>query len=51
VNIEDGCLRVVADGPAWASHLRWAEPEIIARLENLLGSQDVRSVSVRVGRK
>ncbi len=36
VSIEDGCLRVVTDGPAWASHLKWAEAEIVTDRETIL---------------
>lgn len=51
VSIEDGCLRVVTDGPAWASHLKWAEAEIVTRIESLVGPGQVTAMSVRVGRR
>jgi predicted nucleic acid-binding Zn ribbon protein len=50
VGIDSGRLRVEADGPGWASHLRWAEPEIVARLAELVGPGEVTAVTVRVGR-
>lgn len=51
VGISDGVLRVEADGPGWASHLRWAEPEILTRLEGLVGAGQITSVQVRVARR
>ena len=51
VSIEDGCLRVGVDSPAWANHLRWSEAEIVARIERLLGPDVVRSVATRIVRR
>lgn len=51
LSIEDGCLRVGVDSPAWASHLRWSEGEIVARAERLLGPGVVTSVTTRVLRR
>ncbi|WP_426570679.1 DUF721 domain-containing protein [Aquihabitans sp. McL0605] len=51
VAIEDGCLRVGVDSPAWASHLRWSEREIIGRLDRLVGPGVVTSVSTRIVRR
>ena len=48
--IEDGCLRVGVDSPAWASHLRWSEGEIVARIDRLVGPGEVTSVSTRIVR-
>jgi predicted nucleic acid-binding Zn ribbon protein len=50
LSIEHGRLTVVADGPAWASHLRWAEAELLTRLGDLIGPDVVTSVAFRVGR-
>lgn len=50
VAIESGRLKVVADGPAWASHLRWAEAEVLGRVAALLGPAQVTALVVRVGR-
>jgi predicted nucleic acid-binding Zn ribbon protein len=49
--IEDGCLRVGLDSPAWASHLRWSEREIVARIDRLVGPGEVTSVSTRILRR
>lgn len=49
--IEDGCLRVGVDSPAWASHLRWSEREILARIDRLVGAGVVTSVSTRIVRR
>jgi hypothetical protein len=51
ISIEDGTLRVEVDGPAWASHLRWAEVDIVTRLDRLIGPGVVTSVSTRVRRR
>lgn len=50
VGITDGVLRVDADGPGWASHVRWAESEILTRLEDLVGTGQITSLKVRVSR-
>lgn len=50
VGIDDRTLRIEADGPGWASHLRWAEAEILKRLEDLVGADEITSVQVRVAR-
>lgn len=51
VGISDRQLQIGVDGPAWASHLRWSEGEILARLATLVGPDVVTSVSVRVSRR
>ena len=48
--IEDGCLRVGVDSPAWASHLRWSEREIVARIDRLVEPGAVTSVTTKVVR-
>lgn len=50
VGINEGALRVEADGPGWASHVRWAEAEILRSLEGLVGAGQITSVQVRVAR-
>ena len=45
-----GRLKVAADGPAWASPLRWSEAEIVGRLAALLGPVQITGVVVRVVR-
>lgn len=47
LGIHDGTLRIGADGAAWASHLRWAERDILLRLAALVGPEQIRSVTVR----
>lgn len=51
LGIDDGRLRVQVDGPAWASHLQWAEPEILVRLAEIVGPDQVTSMVVSVGRR
>lgn len=50
VAIEDKRLRVSVDSPAWASHLRWSEREVLDRLDRLLGSGTVTAVVTRLER-
>lgn len=50
VSIEDGALRIRVSVPAWAGHLRWAEQEILANLDDLVGSGIVTAIAVTVGR-
>jgi hypothetical protein len=49
--IEDGCLRIGVDSPAWAGHLRWSEAEIVGRIDRLVGVGVVTSVTARVTRR
>ncbi len=51
VGIVDGRLRVVVDGPGWASHLRWVEADLLAALAALIGPDAVTSVAVSVERR
>ncbi len=50
LSVEGGRLRVGVDSPAWASHLRWSEAEIVARIDRLVGPGVVTSVATRVVR-
>ena len=50
IGLAGSTLKIAAESPAWASHLRWSEVEIVARLASLLGRPEVESVSVRVAR-
>ena len=51
VSIENRRLTVSVDGPAWASHFRWSEAELLARLAALVGDGVVERVVTRVGRR
>jgi len=51
LGIERGHLKIGVDGPGWASHLRWSEAEIVARLAALVGEGQVTSVGIRVTRR
>lgn len=51
LGISGGRLQVGADGPGWASHLRWSEVEILARLAELIGPGQVTAVTVRTSRR
>lgn len=50
VGIDGATLKIAAESPTWASHLRWSESEIVARLASLLGRSEIDSVTVRVAR-
>ena len=50
VRLDGQKLIVAVDAAAWASHLRWAEPEIVKRLDALIGPGQVTSVQTRVVR-
>ncbi|NLD78079.1 MAG: DUF721 domain-containing protein [Acidimicrobiales bacterium] len=50
LGIDGSTLKVAAESPTWASHIRWSEAEIVARLSVLLGRDEVSSVAVRVAR-
>lgn len=51
LGIREGRLSVTVDGPAWADHLRWSEPEVLARIEQVVGPGTVTSLAVRVARR
>ncbi|QXC59821.1 DUF721 domain-containing protein [Aquihabitans sp. G128] len=51
LGIEHGHLKIGVDGPGWASHLKWSEAEIVARLATLVGADQVTSVGIRVTRR
>ncbi len=49
-SLRDGVLVVTVDEPAWATQLRWLEPDLLVRLGEVLGHGVVRSIDVRVQR-
>jgi hypothetical protein len=51
IAIDAGALVVATDEPAMASHLKFLEPTLIARLAELIGEGRVTKVEVRVERK
>lgn len=48
VSLSDNKLTIRTDDAAWASQLRWAEKELLARLAIELGSDDVKALEIRV---
>lgn len=46
--LEAGRLVLTADDPAVVSHVRWLEPQLLERLDELLGRGRVTGVDVRV---
>ncbi len=51
LGISGGRLQIGVDGPGWANHVRWSEAEILARLAELIGPDQVTSVTVRTTRR
>ncbi len=50
VSVENGRLTILADSPAWASHVRWAEADLLARLAVMIGPDVVTAVAIRTAR-
>ena len=51
VAIDDGALVVSCDEPALATHVRFLEPQLVARLAELAGSRQITRIEVRVARR
>jgi hypothetical protein len=51
ISVEDGCLRIGVDSPAWASHIQWSEQQIVNRLDRLVGAEVVVRIATRVIRR
>ena len=47
-SLRDGVLVVAVTDPAWATQLRFLEPELVARIAQSTGTDEVRSIQVRV---
>jgi predicted nucleic acid-binding Zn ribbon protein len=47
-SLRDGTLVVTVDEPAWATQLRWLEGELLTRLADVLGPDEVDRIEVRV---
>jgi predicted nucleic acid-binding Zn ribbon protein len=48
IALRDGELVVEVDDPAWASQLRWLEPELRQRLEALPGGPKIERIRFRL---
>ena len=48
IALRDGELLVEVDDPAWASQLRWLEPELRTRLEALPGGPKIDRIRFRL---
>jgi predicted nucleic acid-binding Zn ribbon protein len=48
VSFERGCLVVTVDEPGWATELRYLEPQLLQRLEDVAGPGAVQRIEVRV---
>jgi hypothetical protein len=51
LRIEANKLVLAVDEPAMATHVRFLQPELLARLEELLGPGRVTALDLRVGPK
>ena len=47
-SLRDGVLVVAVSDPAWATQLRFLEGELVARIGQSTGSDEVRAIQVRV---
>jgi predicted nucleic acid-binding Zn ribbon protein len=47
-SLRDGVLVVAVDEPAWATQLRWLEADLLTRLREVLGPDQVARIEVRV---
>ena len=47
-SLRDGTLVVAVDEPAWATQLRWLEADLLTRLREVLGPDQVARIEVRV---
>jgi predicted nucleic acid-binding Zn ribbon protein len=47
-SLRNGVLVVAVTDPAWATQLRFLEAELVARIGQSTGSDEVRSIQVRV---
>jgi predicted nucleic acid-binding Zn ribbon protein len=48
LSLRQGTLIVGTDEPAWAAQLQFLSAHVLARLEEVTGSNEVRQVTVRV---
>lgn len=48
--VDHGRLTMVADSPAWASHVRWAEADLLRRLGALIGPGVITAIAIRTAR-
>jgi hypothetical protein len=51
LRIEAGRLVLAVDEPAVATHLRFLEPKLLARLAELIGPDRITAIDLRVGKK
>jgi predicted nucleic acid-binding Zn ribbon protein len=47
-SLRDGVLVVAVDEPAWATQLRWLEADLLTRLREVLGPDQLARIEVRV---
>ncbi|MGI8491696.1 MAG: DciA family protein [Acidimicrobiales bacterium] len=48
LSLRSGVLVVAVDQPAWATQLRYLAPELLGRIREIAGEDEVSEVSVRV---
>jgi predicted nucleic acid-binding Zn ribbon protein len=51
VSIDESSLVVLCDDPALTTHVRFLEPQLLARLAELAGDRQITRVEVRVDRR
>jgi predicted nucleic acid-binding Zn ribbon protein len=47
-SLVDGCLVVEVDHPTWATELRYLEADVLGRLRDVAGADEVARIEVRV---
>jgi predicted nucleic acid-binding Zn ribbon protein len=47
-SLERGTLVVAVDDPSWATQLRWLEADLLVRMAEVLGPDQVARIEVRV---
>jgi len=50
VKIVGGVLHLDTDEPAWASEMRWMSEEILLRIRDHIGNDEIKEIVVRVSR-
>jgi predicted nucleic acid-binding Zn ribbon protein len=49
-SLRDGVLTVAVEDPAWATQLRFLEAQLLTRIAELFGTDEVTSIVIRVRR-
>ncbi|MGI9602166.1 MAG: DciA family protein [Acidimicrobiales bacterium] len=50
VSVDEGCLVIAVDDPAWASHLQWSQDDLVTGLNEVLGADQITRIRAVVRR-